>query len=238
MALVEAGQAAEVGTRLVAGHGLLVEPRHRWRVVAKDRRGLPPCVKSLGGDVQLAKDARLLQVTVGQPSRRVVVRDHLPLDILRERRAPHTRALVLGKEHTPHARLSCVGRSYDGGHTRHDLVPPRRPGDEAGGYALEVVQVGSDVFSDADPVLVGMLDPQLQGTKETTAAGQGDGQRPQLPDGLLPLGQAHSLLTLQAAEEVPQFLAPMWSQLDGLVYGVDEPSQDDLVGSPGAVALE
>ena len=78
-----------------------------------------------GHDVELTRDACLLQVAVCELPLGVVLGDDLPLDVGRELLSPEVRLALVTEEHPPHARQGSVIGAQVGGFLRDDLREAR-----------------------------------------------------------------------------------------------------------------
>ena len=107
--LVQAGIATQVGGGSVGCDSPLSKPRHGGSIVREVFYGGVPDVVSGGHEVQLAEDAGLFQVTVGDHASRVLPSDQFRLHLSRERLSPDVASPAVVEVHTAHAWQRSVG---------------------------------------------------------------------------------------------------------------------------------
>ena len=92
----------------------------RCIIRAREDGGVGDVVR--GGDQrELGEDAGMFKVAVGDRTARVVRRDHVALDVSRERVAPDVWVVEVVKVHPAHASFGRVGSAQDRGIFRHDF---------------------------------------------------------------------------------------------------------------------
>ena len=100
-ALVETGEATQVGWGLIRGDGALAELPNCRRVVAEGVDGSIGSPFLEGYHLQLHEDGGLFQFAIGQGARGVVLRDQCSLDVLQKGDTPDV-SLVLAVEELLH----------------------------------------------------------------------------------------------------------------------------------------
>jgi hypothetical protein len=98
--------------------------------------------------------------------------------------------------------------------------------------------VSPDVLVDTDAVLVGVLEAELQGRKQSPGTRDGQGDESEFPNDFLPFAQAHAALTPQLVKQGLDAGFAVFRELNGLGQSVDDPSQHKLSGPPRPVPLQ
>ena len=106
--VVEAGEAAKIGSHLVGCDGTFPIVGDGSTVVIQGQQSQLPVIIERGCHISLGKDAGLFQVTVCEVSCQVVKGDDAFLDIGREGGMPESGRVSRGKEDAPHAQLGSV----------------------------------------------------------------------------------------------------------------------------------
>ena len=120
-ALMSTGEVAEVRGGAFIGDCTFPEARESRRVVGAVSDGGVADVMRVGHKSRLGSESRLLQVTIRDSSSRVVERDQVPLDVLRERKSPDKGFSLMVEEDSAHAHLGSISRSQEGRFLRDDL---------------------------------------------------------------------------------------------------------------------
>ena len=158
VALVEACQPTQVGGAHVGGNGALVVSGDGWGVVAQSGNSPLAHIEFLCDDLRLGQDARLFQITVSDVAGRVVVRDQAALNVGWKGSSPEDGVVVGSERDTTHAGMTRVNGPQKNGSVGDDFAQASGAVHEALGEAFEVVKMVRDVASDADAVLVRVLE--------------------------------------------------------------------------------
>ena len=157
----------------------------------------------------LGQDARLLEIAIGQVAGHVFRGDDAFSDVFREGRPPESRRLARGEDDPSHAGLCGVNRADGRRVVRDDFGQACGAPRDIASEGFEVVQMVSDVLSDADPVSVRVGDAELQRAEETSRSGDGWAHEPELAQHALPGLKADALATAEGIKNVedPRFAA-------------------------------
>ena len=98
--------------------------------------------------------------------------------------------------------------------------------------------MSADVLGDADPVLVGVGEAELEGAEEARTAGDAYSHEPEFAQHLLPLADADALQALEGREYGEETLLAVVRELEGSQDCVDDSAQDELACGPGAVPFQ
>jgi hypothetical protein len=119
MPLVDTIETEEVRSGACGGGGLFVVPRNHGNIVTEDTECAASAVDLLGEDVLVCKQARKLQIGVGDCSLWVVCRDQPGLYVWREGSAPQQggdMTVCCGWEpNAPHSQNGGIMRAYCNG---------------------------------------------------------------------------------------------------------------------------
>lgn len=144
VALVVAGELAEVGGRAGGGHGLLAGSADGGCVVAHVLQGGVNHGVAVRHDVKLGQEGSLLQVAVGDVAREVVGGHEGVLHVLRERKAPVEALPGVVEVNAAHARTCGVSGAEQHGVLGNQLRQVSGACAEAGGEACEGIDVAAD----------------------------------------------------------------------------------------------
>ena len=108
----------------------------------------------------------------------------------------------------------------------------------ASAQVSEVAKMLLEVLRDADAVAIGSIEGELQDTEETGTAWDGKGDKLKLSEHLVPVTVADPAFAVKLHENFNKLLSSEVWQFDGLPYGVNDPAEDDLLGSPAAISFE
>lgn len=159
LALVEAGEATQVGCRVGVGDGAFAISRDGWGVVASSGEGAFAHVEVLANDVLVSEDASLFEVAIGDFAGEVLVGNHFPLNVQWKRGPPDNRWMFRSENDTAHAWFGRIAGPNNHGFIRKDLRQTCWPVDQTMSKGFKVVEVVAKVRGDADAMLVGMLEP-------------------------------------------------------------------------------
>ena len=171
--LVRALDVAEVGGSAVSGDGPFRHAGDRGCVVRPvGDRGVGDVVV-VGHDHDLAEETAVFEVAIGDVSCAVLGGDKLVLHFLREGESPDVGESAGAEEDAPHAGFRGVGCASETRVFGHDLREVSGAVTEAGSERGERVEVVSEAGVDADAPGRGLVERELEGAEETSAAGDG-----------------------------------------------------------------
>lgn len=164
--------------------------------------------------------------------------DETTLDVFREGLSPDVRSAAVVEVYSPHARLGGISRAQDGWFLGDDFGQVCRAVAQTGGEAAECVQAIPYEAVDPDPVSLGFVLGPLQGAEQASRSGDGDRDKPEASEEAGPLLVVDAFQVSEFFEDLGQSLLAVRGELDGLPYGVDDPSQDEFPSVPAPVSLQ
>ncbi|MCK7461553.1 MAG: hypothetical protein MZU84_05570 [Sphingobacterium sp.] len=103
---------------------------------------------------------------------------------------------------------------------------------------FEVVQLGTDVRIDADPMAIRMADTGLESAEKAATTGDGKDHAAEFTQNLLPSFERNPFPVTKIIEDGLETCVAMRGKFQSLGNRVDEPPEQDLGGAPTPITFE
>lgn len=242
VALMDATEAEQVGSRASGGGALFVVPSHSGSVVTEGAHSAAAAVDFLSKDVLVGHKASQFQVRVGDVTSGMFEGDQPVGDVLWEVMAPQDGLQVgVGDRRQPdssHASAGGIMGTNGNGVVRHKLTQLRWAGAEAVGQVFKIIQLVPHGSSDADAVFVSMAKAFLKQAEEATATRDTNGHAAKFTKGFVPQFGGDFVLATELIKDLLKSDDTMRGELKGFADSVDEPPKDDFPGGKVGITLE
>ena len=167
--LVKAGQTKKVGSGVTGGDGTAGGTTNGRGVVIEDREGAFASINRLGQNILVGDNAGEFEITIGEGTTGIVIRNKVGLDMRRERGPPKESGGAINKPHATHAGFGRIDGTDARWEVGNNFGQPGGMKVEVGSEGLEIVELGADMGIKMDTVAIRMENAGLEGAEQATA---------------------------------------------------------------------
>jgi hypothetical protein len=238
MALMETGKSEKVRGRIAGGNGPLGGTADCRGVVVENSEGTGTGIKGLGKDVLVGHHTSQLEIADGEIARRVVIRNESLLDVKRKGGTPKEGRSTINEPDATHARFGGINGANAGGVIWNNFRELGRTKVQIGGEGFKIIQLGAHMGINTHAVSIGMKDAGLKGAEKATTTGNIQDHTAEFAQNFLPSREGNAFAAAKVIKNRTQTVVTVWGQLQGLLGGIDKPTEENFGCAPATVALE